>query len=306
MLNPLSHISTDAEGAILNVLKYYSIFNYPIKAEEIQKYATIIISIACITDVLDELVNDGRVYNYNNYYSLSVDIAALVANREKGNRLAAEKIFLAHKAGKLVYKFPFVRFVGISGSLSKGYAQADSDFDFFIITAGNRLWIARTILHLFKKMTFLAGRQHDFCMNYFVDDKSLVLDEKNRFTAIELITLIPVKGHDVYDKLMKSNEWAYALMPNVNIELSEDIYKREPLIKRMAEWIMNKLGGDKLNESLMILTDRSWRKKWKNKNYPMEDYDLAFKTNLHVSKNHPANHQKRVLKLLAQEKNNLE
>jgi len=45
----------------------------------------------------------------------------------------------------------------------------------------------------------------------------------------------------------------------------------------------------------MKLTDTWWRYKWRKKNYPMQDYDLAMKTRIYVSKNHPANYQKKVL-----------
>ena len=37
-------------------------------------------------------------------------------------------------------------------------------------------------------------------------------------------------------------------------------------------------------------------KKWGRKNFPMEAYDLAFKTRLYVSKNHDKNYQEKILK----------
>jgi hypothetical protein len=46
----------------------------------------------------------------------------------------------------------------------------------------------------------------------------------------------------------------------------------------------------------MELTDKKWRKKWARKNFPMEAYDLAFKTRLYVSKNHDKNYQEKILK----------
>jgi hypothetical protein len=39
----------------------------------------------------------------------------------------------------------------------------------------------------------------------------------------------------------------------------------------------------------MRLTAGKWQKKWAERNYPMSDYKIAFKTTLHMSKNHPAN-----------------
>src|SRR5690606_39126981 len=108
---------------------------------------------------------------------------------------------------KFIYLFPFVAFVGISGSLSKGFAAADGDFDFFIITSANRLWICRTLLHLFKKLSFLAGAQHRFCMNYFIDISHAAIEERNRYTAIELSSLIPVCGLKVYQHFLSQNKW---------------------------------------------------------------------------------------------------
>jgi hypothetical protein len=65
----------------------------------------------------------------------------------------------------------------------------------FITTAKNRLWIARTLMHGLKKLTFLFNKQHYFCMNYYVDEvQQLQIREKNIYTAIEVATLMPSTG----------------------------------------------------------------------------------------------------------------
>ena len=88
----------------------------------------------------------------------------------------------------MLFQFPFVRGVFISGSLSKRCAAEKEDVDYFIVTSANRLWIARTIMHLYKKLTYLRGRQDRYCMNYFIDEEALEIKEKNIFTAVEMIT----------------------------------------------------------------------------------------------------------------------
>jgi len=80
---------------------------------------------------------------FNNY--------ALAERRKKGNDAAAKLLKKADKAANFIAAFPFVKGVAISGSLSKKFADEDADIDFFIITAANRLWLARTFLHLFLK-----------------------------------------------------------------------------------------------------------------------------------------------------------
>src|SRR5690606_36687941 len=102
---------------------------------------------------------------------------------------------------------------------SKGIAQPHSDIDFFIITAEDRLWICRTLLHVFKKLSFLFGSQHAFCMNYFLDESHLILEEKNRFTATELMTLIPLYGHPTYQNLILRNQcWIQLHLPNQSLK----------------------------------------------------------------------------------------
>ena len=83
------------------------------------------------------------------------------------------KVLVKAKAkARFISKFPFVAAVGVSGSLSKGYYDSDSDIDFFIITQHNRLWICRTLLMVYKKIFLLNSRKY-FCPNYFISSEQL-------------------------------------------------------------------------------------------------------------------------------------
>ncbi len=89
-----------------------------------------------------------------------------------------------------------------------------SDLDFFIITAPNRLWIARTLLVLYKRV-FLANSHKHFCVNYFIDEKHLEIEEKNLFTATELATVIPLYGSKQYENLQGVNSWLARILPQL-------------------------------------------------------------------------------------------
>ena len=291
---------TDLEQAILMALKYFSIFRYPLTAEEIQKYASVPCSLGSVNEILAELAITNKVFLCRRHYSINEDVRDELQVRETGNMRAATEIKKAIVVGKFINNFPFVRFVGISGSLSKGVANESSDFDFFVITAKNRLWICRTILHLFKKLTFITKDQHKFCMNYFIDSAHLEIAEKNIFTAVELVTLYPIVRTQTFEDLKKANSWVFDFLPN-NAFRSFSIGStgEKSAFKKILEFTLDHLVTDKLNRKLMAITDKRWRKKWNKKGYPQEDYDQAFKTTLHVSKNHPANYQKKILKYLA-------
>src|SRR5688572_30443736 len=183
-----------AEGtSILKVLAYFDIFQYPLTKAEIRKFLGKALPEVNFEESLQLMVNNQTVFLYNDFYSLHNN-SLLAFRRKEGNSRAEKLVPKAFRIGRFLFRFPFVRAVCISGSLSKNFADEKADIDFFIITKTGRLWIARTIMHLFKKITFLTGHQHYFCMNYYIDEKALLIEEQNIFTAIEVATLVPICG----------------------------------------------------------------------------------------------------------------
>lgn len=283
---------------ILKALKYFHAFRHPLYAEEIHNFLQMEASMCELQAALSEMVREERIFHANGMYSLE-NSAQIFLKRRVGSDMAEVKMREARKCAAIIAAFPFVKAVCVSGSLSKGYADEKSDIDFFIITTGKRLWISRTFLHLFKKLTFLVNRQHSFCMNYFIDESRLCLDEKNLFTATELATLVPVYNVDLHRELLNKNkQWIDEFFPNLIIDDKRfNAFNTTPIFRKPLEWLFNKLWPERFNNFLMRLTDRLWRYKWERKNYPMEDYDIAMKTKWYVSKQHPLNYQKRVLEV---------
>jgi predicted nucleotidyltransferase len=283
---------TQLQQAIVNVLHYFDVFHFPLRFEEIHQFIQQNCDEQQLVIALNDLVSQQEIYQLNDCYSLHNN-QELVARKNVGFQLAQQKIYRAKKIGKFIQCFPFVRMVAISGSLSKGYADQHSDIDFFIVTNATNLWTSRTLLHVFKKLTFLVGQQHSFCMNYFIAESHLSIEEQNYFTAIELATLIPVTHSELGAKLVVTNEWITEFLPNHNRPTTQKIEAKTNIFKRIIEFV---LGSKKLNHFFMELTNKKWRKKWARKNFPMEAYDLAFKTRLYVSKNHDKNYQEKILK----------
>ena len=294
-----AEIDNGLSEAILRTLQYYAWFSYPLQEAEIRDNCAMLCKEDALRPHLQRLQEEGKVYCCEGYYSPSAEVASLVERRILGNARAARDVQRAEQIGRLIFTTPFVQFVGISGSLSKGYSDANTDFDFFIITRKNRLWISRTLLHLFKKLTFLVGQQHKFCMNYFLDESALTLAERNIYTATELRTMIPVCGAGTYTRLMDANRWVYNFLPNGRQEGLNRQPENDGLFKKAFSGLLGLCNPDGVNHFLMRITDSKWRRKWARKGYPAEDYELAFKTTLHISKNHPANYQKRILEALS-------
>ncbi len=272
-------------------------FRHPLYTEDIYTYLRKKAGKEDLQSLLHTMVAERKIYCHENMYMLE-DNPGFSQKRLKGAAMANLVMKKAVKAATVVCSFPFVKGVCISGSLSKEYADERSDIDFFIITAKNRLWICRTLLHFYKKFTFITGRQHSFCMNYFLDESRLQLEEKNIFTATEMATLYPVYGYEVYTDFIAANEEELSRQfPNVAsfYKKGEIVRKRFAAFKNASEFVLNLTFPSTFNKFLMRLTDTWWQYKWRKKKYPMQDYDLAMKTRIYVSKNHPANYQKKVL-----------
>lgn len=192
---------------VLKIMLYFDIFNYPLTLNEIYLFSNT--SKEKIKEILSHLIQENKIFKLTNFYSLTNEID--IANRrEKGNSLAKKIMKTAKKVSKFISQFPFVEAVFLSGSLSKGYFGEEDDIDYFIVTKPNRVWLSRTLLIAFKKIFLLNSKKY-FCVNYFMSTNALEIKEKNRFTATEFATLIPMSGNGVYKDLQTENPWVFRL-----------------------------------------------------------------------------------------------
>jgi hypothetical protein len=280
--------------SIIKTLLYFDIFNYPLTAAEIFSYLqTNHVTKLDVENELNILAERKLVYNLGSYFSIQ-NKTELENRRNKGNSFAQKSLSIAADKGVFIFRFPFVRAVMISGSLSKGYMDEKSDFDYFIVTSRKRLWIARTLLVIYKRI-FLFNSHKYFCVNYFVDEDHLEIEEQNLFTATELITLIPVVDENIYGRLMKSNTWVNSIFPNFR-QTTPLVKQQKSSGKRLAENCINIFFGNAWERLFMKLTLHRWRSIYKEK-YREKDFEIAFKTKEYVSKNHPNNYQQKIMDL---------
>lgn len=288
-----------ATDSVLKALAYFDIFQYPITPGEIQQFSAVHLPAHHLQDLLGRLVAEKRIYRLDEFYSLQ-DNPLLVYRRRQGNARAAVLLKKAERIGRFLYQFPFVKAVGISGSLSKNFADQQADIDFFIITRSDRLWIARTLMHLYKKFTFLTGRQHYYCMNYYIDESALALTDRNIFTAVELKTLLPVCGHAATQSFFTANGWAENSLPQCQWRSQASVDPPDRLLKKTGERCITGALARRLNQWLWRITDRRWKKKEaklirNNKGIPM-----GLITGIHFAKSNAGDFQEKVLAMYAQ------
>lgn len=289
-------MENEVQQAVLSALSYFHVFLYPLTKEEIWKFLPQSTSPESFDTALSELETAGIVYHINNFYSLD-EHEWIVNRRIEGNKMSKKKLKKAMQISRFLGMFPFVEAVCISGSLSKDFAFKDSDLDYFIITAPNRLWTARNFLHLFRKITFLVGAQHSFCMNYFISLQNPEISPQNVYTAIELATLKVAYANKGTAELAQINrEWITKYLPNAklckNLVSGND---KKATVTKIIEFLINKTGGEKIEALFYKATMKRWAKKWSNMDYDVEKCMLSAGMHFNTPINYPEHMPDKIL-----------
>ncbi|MCW3090208.1 MAG: hypothetical protein JWP81_1277 [Ferruginibacter sp.] len=279
---------------ILNTITYFDIFHYPVTSEEIQSFLACEIQPAKLNTCLQSLLTETIIFKLGNFYSLRND-PALATRRSNGNRMALMEMKHARTAAAILSRFPYVKGLAISGSLSKNFADDTTDIDFFIITEANRLWIARTLLQLFYKLAYIAGKRRWFCLNYYIDEKGLEISEKNIFTAMEIVTLVPMHGAQTIGKFLTANSWTDEYFPLRKTVASGIKPMRKTFLKTIIERIFNTKAGDKIDLWLMKITHMRWQKKAIQHKINEKGIYIGMMVDRHFSKPNPANFQDQII-----------
>ncbi len=257
---------TTLQADILRTVIYFDIFRHPLTAQEIYRFlpsnstSPSNIAAACSTAPLSKyLDNDGKYFALASKVNDGLFGKERVAKERRARRYLATARFMAH----VIRRFPFVRGVSVSGELSKGVASKHGDIDYLIITANDRLWIARTLLIFFKKV-FLFNRKKFFCLNHFVSERAFESKDRTLYTAVEIATLIPLTDYDRFKAYQSSNAWILRHFPNHEADMGDWLIsmRRRSVIQSISELPFRGSRGDRLDEFLRGMWKRIWDKRY--------------------------------------------
>ncbi|MEO4006800.1 MULTISPECIES: nucleotidyltransferase domain-containing protein [unclassified Flavobacterium] len=287
---------------ILKPILYFSIFNHPLQLEEVYSFSDHENRMDFDREI-EQALQQGIITKTDRYYHTNLTTEH-IHRRETGNRNAVKAMEKAQKKAQFISSwFPFVEAVAISGSLSKGYFDDNSDIDFFIISKPGYLWICRTCLVLYKKL-FLFNSKKYFCVNYFITADNLEIEEKNRFTATEIVTLIPLYGKEKLIAFYESNQWVRSFFPNKTQTDSDSIrpIKKKKITAAFERFLSGSIGR-RIEQLTFKTTFWFWKLKFERK--LASEFSIAFKSSKRVSKHHPSNFQKKIIDALNQKYDDL-
>lgn len=212
--------------AILATLAYHDIFNYPLTIVEIE--SLLIDKKADLPEIqkeLSSLINKKRLNTQKGYYFLK-NRTQILATRSIRRRYSKRKIKRAYFYASLLKFIPTIRLVGITGALAMQNSHKRDDIDLVVITSKGTLWTTRfltsLILFPFKRDPTGHNIANRACLNLFLDETKLNIENKNAYIAHEICQMKPVWDRNkTYSQLLRQNIWVKKYLPNWRPEKDE-------------------------------------------------------------------------------------
>ena len=164
----------------------------------------------------------------------------------------------AEKTAWLLQLVPFIKFIGLTGSLAYDMAKESSDIDIFIISQDKRIWTSRFFVFLLLSMAGILRKDESsklragkICPNRFVTEKYLIINPQNRYHAQDYSQMKPLYDcNGMYQRFLEANKWMQKFgytPPKRAIALvqSGGILSR---IRDIVEWVLSGPLGDSFED----------------------------------------------------------
>jgi len=238
------------ESSILRTVLYADVFDFALHAEEVHHFLmspypvnleAVLRALADSPRLRAALVQDGgRV--------VLAGREALLDIRHQRDQLAAQLWPKAAAAGNWLACVPFVRMVAVTGALAMDNpAHFGDDFDYFIVTAPGRVWLARLLIIGVVRISGLWG--WPICPNFVLASDSLAQRRRDVYIAHEIAQAVMLSDSDgLYAAFRAANTWTFEHLPNAEAPFPRGAISSSGrlgrAIKRWGEWMLGgRVGG---------------------------------------------------------------
>ena len=201
---------------MFKTIAYADIFDYPLKADELQRWL-----------IQGDSFAPAKVSPYwiktNRFYHLP-GRSKIISLRRQRQHFSHLKWPIAYRAAKILSFIPSVKLVAVTGALAMNNANKDDDIDLMVVTAKNRLWSTRLMATLLLFPHLRGGRTdsskvaNKLCLNLWLDETTLAIKRRNLYIAHEICQAQPVFERDqTYQKFIAANLWYKRFLPNWKI-----------------------------------------------------------------------------------------
>jgi len=237
-------------------LAYFDIFDFPLKIDELEKF---LLWTSVDRQVLWAFLNnDPNIQRHGDFYFFK-GRREIIEMRKKKEQVAAGLWKKVRRFVPLLKAVPYIRMVAVCNSLATNNTDQDSDIDLFIVAKKGRLFEARTFVTLL--FSLLGLRRHGkkvkgrFCLSFFVSDDSLGLKgikegEDDIYLPYWILTLKPVFGMDVHERMMEQNDWIRKYFPHRQFKADMPVVIKDGGLLKSIAGLKEKVLNGKIGDSL--------------------------------------------------------
>lgn len=234
-------MNVQLQKSILFTVAYFNAFDYPLTSFELWRHLIHKAESKTASSYLELL----RTLKYEPLISTLTRKNGFITLRNETHlidkHLAKHKLSLGNikvlkKWTRAFLWLPYVRGVFLTGTLSMKNASAQSDWDILLVLAKRRIWVGRLlvsgILHVLGKRRHGDKVKRRFCLNHYLAENGLILDEHNEFCANFITFSAPVFGEQEHRKYLSLNEnWIRNFNPNYS---KDEVFNDTLLIRSNA------------------------------------------------------------------------
>lgn len=221
----------EIQRAIINVIAFFDMFDYPMTDFEIWQY----LDYECdFSDVRNILINEPLdcINTKNGFYFLKGRQDIIITRMRRYN-YANRKIKKTMSIIRLFKFIPWIKMIGIGNIIGSNNMRDNSDIDLFIITEKKRVWITRLFCVGIAKLLRIrptAEEQRDkICLSFYISEdvmniKNMMLNEDkicikennpDNYFIYWLAGIVPLYNvDDSYEKFILENNWLKYYLPN--------------------------------------------------------------------------------------------
>lgn len=167
----------------------------------------------------------------------------------KDNSLQKTKSKYMQKAIRicLILRFiPFLRMIGLNGSMVRGEFFKDSDIDFIIICEAKRMYFVRQLvmflLTIFRLKRSDQNTVSKICPNRWATTNRLQITPKDDYHAWTFSSTIPIYSQNLtYQNFVRANSWMRE--QGFAIHTRDIIIKDSRLVTWCKTWLERRLSG---------------------------------------------------------------
>jgi hypothetical protein len=171
----------DLGRAIVKVIIFFDLFDYPVTAYEIWENLDRAVSLSTVLSSLaDQLSVQATIAESQGFYYLS-GRSDIVQTRIKRYNYSCRKLKLARRWAKLFSFCPFIKLVALSNSFGDHNWRDSGDLDFFIVCADKRIWLSRLyctgLAKILNRRPNAQTKRDRVCLSFYVSESHLDLTD---------------------------------------------------------------------------------------------------------------------------------